>query len=100
MLVSLCDNDFRAGLRAAAIYLTGAVGKTITKMDSDHIKFIVIQHILAEHSYPLWKELDRFEHIKQYLQKIEVIYYQDRPTIDHDGGSLVIDLNLGNYYLI
>lgn len=97
LVISLCDNDFGAGMDlAAAQVLSYGLDQQPEKVSTTKqlIKAALLHQRMEENTrvgLPLLEGLDRVE---TYLDRaLKVSFERHRPDIDHDGGSRYIDLH-------
>jgi hypothetical protein len=99
---SLCDNDFDSLLRAVE-YVFNEKETELTEEDYKHFVInYMVWYCSFNRVHPLLKVTDEYlAHIKQYLQKsLKVQFLQNPPDVDHDYGSVVLDINTRKAYRI
>lgn len=95
IFVSLCDNDFQS-LAEATEYVWKNKEHPLTE---DEFKHFVVNYVVFQNSvrriHKICMNKDH-EHTRRYLEgRIKVEYVDTKPNVDHDGGSVILDVNTG-----
>lgn len=101
---SLCDNDFGWMLKEAAEYIFKQKEGVLSEEDfHDFAVMYVTFRNSVRRINPLLKctTIDASKHTHDYLTKrLTVTFREDRPMVDHDGGSAVLDMHTGQAWCI
>jgi hypothetical protein len=97
IFASLCDNDFGPLLQAAVYHVethreVELAPEEFKEWVLDHMVF----HSAIRRIHPMFKQLpEDLAHTRAYLSRNLIItYVKDIPAVDHDGGSVIMDVNL------
>jgi hypothetical protein len=103
IFVSLCDNDFGHTLAEATKYVYDNQEVALTEQEFKHF---VVNYVAWKHSIQ-WinptraRGTDDVIRVKNYLdERVKITFTNEIPTVDHDGGSAVLDTNTGYVWQI
>jgi hypothetical protein len=100
IFASLCDNDFGISLLKGLPDIAVNSQMQETVLTEEDFKYFLVHYVLFEMivRYPCayrkreWKDI---ENTRDYLNKnLKVLFLDECPTVDHDGGSAIYDINL------
>ncbi len=95
IFVSLCDNDFQTLLEATK-YVWENKEHDLTEGEFKHY---VIAYVMFKQSVRRINKNfigEKSTCLKEYFDKsLQVYYTDDKPEVDHDGGSVILDTNTG-----
>ncbi len=101
MIFSLCDNDFGYSIKSAVeIALEQGLHKYAGE-DCIWWKAVVVKLTAAISGLHWYKDAESLNETEQYLSEMQVYVTDKFPTydgiqpLDHDGGSVMLDLNSG-----
>lgn len=96
VFVKLADNDFQS-LAEAAEYVWKNKEHPLTEAEFKHF---VVNYVVFQNSIRRIHKIfmnDDHEHTRRYLEDcVEVKYVDIKPNVDHDGGSVILDVNTGH----
>lgn len=93
----LCDNDYGSLLQAAVYHVET---EREVELTPDEFKEWVLDHMVFQSAvrriHPLFKQSpEQLEFTKNYLSRnLTITYVEDIPEVDHDGGSVIMDVHL------
>lgn len=104
VVASLCDSDFSKQLSPSLSYAMNSYKSHV--LSEAEIKRIIVQSVvglvIADDSNRYQDEginWERYQTIQQFLERrLTVSFSQDKPSIDHEGGSAYYDLNTKQVY--
>lgn len=104
VVASLCDSDFSKQLSPSLSYAMNSYKSHV--FSEAEIKRIIVQSVvglvIADDSNRYQDEginWERYQTIQQFLERrLTVSFSQDKPSIDHEGGSAYYDLNTQQAY--
>ena len=98
----LCDNDFGRLLLAAVEYVEHNREVDLTEAE---FKLWVVDHMvygsaLRRINPSMRPSREDLDHTRAYLDRhLEITYPSHQPVIDHDWGSVIMDVNLGRAWM-
>ena len=98
IFVKLCDNDFGYSLKEAAEYVFENKEVDLTE---EEFKYYVVNYVVFKQSVrrinPMFISGLNSERTRKYLEsKVVVQYLNEPPNVDHDGGSVVLNVHTGD----
>lgn len=94
IFVSLCDNDYQYLLDATKFVFENRE----VDLTEEEFKFFVIEYVIGRMAIGrinprLMRTTEDNEHTRKYLEKsIKVSYLDQVPDLDHDGGSVIMNV--------
>jgi len=105
IFASLCDNDFGTSMLKGITEISRSCMEQESNLTEEDFKYFLIHYVVFDMivKFPSayrkreWKDI---EHTKNYLEeKMKISYLTEPPNVDHDGGSVVYDINLDYAWL-